>query len=199
MSDLRTKLIRLAYTNPAIQPHLVPILKEARSWATQAFYSRMREGYATWLVMVNNKIEFAKPSNMKLIESPKCVGWVEELGQGSRKKYIGMYINREDDEKVSVGGFRQLGQAANAVHKQHKTEQGLHKDLAAKLERELKRHDWHAAFSDDSSVWRRAEAHMKKIKALMKRVDPEIGRNLWNQYSSNKTGDPYQGGFLYID
>lgn len=31
MSDLRSKIIRLAHQNPALRPHLLPLLKEAAS------------------------------------------------------------------------------------------------------------------------------------------------------------------------
>ena len=183
MSDLRTKLIRLAYTNLELQEHLLPILKEARSWATKAFYERMRFGFPTWLVMANKKIEFATHSNMKLIDSPQCLGYIEELGRDKNKTYVGFYIDRERDEKVNVGGSRKLGQAANAIHKGHAEELRIRKDVVAQLERELKRHDWYADFSDDGRVWRGAQAHMKQIKALMAQVDEDVAQRLWDKYS----------------
>lgn len=65
MSDLRKKLIKLAYENPAIRPHLLPLLKKTAS--------------GKWMEI----IEWASdPANMKKPATPQAIAHLKNLAKG---------------------------------------------------------------------------------------------------------------------
>ena len=42
----------------------------------------------------------------------------------------------------------------------------------------LKAHDWHFEFTEDSEVWKRGNASLKRIKAMATYLDPD--HKIWN-------------------
>jgi len=61
----------------------------------------------------------------------------------------------------------------------------INSDLFYHFERELKRHDWTYAYSDDHNVWRRGESHFDLIKKLMKKcesIDSKRTTELYDKY-----------------
>jgi len=64
-------------------------------------------------------------------------------------------------------------------------ETAIQADPIAHLERELKAHDWTAAFSDSPGVSAAADHHWRLIQDILKRVDQKIGADLVAKYRPN--------------
>jgi hypothetical protein len=143
---------------------------------------RLRAGYATWIVTDRQMVE-ATSSNRALAEKDDFLGLIEGLGLPGKQTFIGMYLDRDRDVKINLGGNRTPEKTAKAIRDHHKKELALRKDKAALLERELKGHDWYSMMSDDGGVARAGEQHMDRIRELARQVDPDVARRLWKQYA----------------
>jgi len=69
------------------------------------------------------------------------------------------------------------------ARKEVEAEEAVRANPVAHLERELKRHDWYSAFSDDHGVWAAGERHLSEIRALMEKVPAEVAEELFAKYA----------------
>ena len=103
MSDLRSKLIRLAHINPEIQPHLLPLLKEARTtnwqegWRDDNTRSHLGWHIGGFLIDRGYVTEATDPTQAKAIAK-----WADALGKEIEKRF-------ERVMKDAISGDLELG------------------------------------------------------------------------------------------
>ena len=140
---------------------------------------------STGIVNVDGQMDIlrraaSRPDFVGVVSKAPATQWGGQFWMDVNPDHQGNWMFKGHDSPTPESAavkLRALAAKAKAA------EMSVMTDAAKYLERELKGHDWYAAFSDSYGATLAGDAHMKVIERLLEKVPHDLGLRLWNKYA----------------